>query len=667
MKKSLLAGLLCLIALAAALPSAAQNSISVNLLNPNIEDFPRISAYLDVHSMDGFVHGLQPGNITIIEDGQQLPVVSLEELNPGVQFVIAITPCYAFDVRDGQGISRYEYLIESMSRGGWEDAQNDLDDFSLAIAGGPEVTHTADSAELLAAMRSFDIPHGEVAPDLEVLSRAIDIAADPTPQPGMERVVLFITSPLLSEATAGVQSLAGRAIQLGVRLFIWLVAPLDYFPLPGATQMRTIAEQSNGSYFGFSGSEDVPTLESYLEPLRFIYSLTYESRAATSGNHQFSVDVSVQGTQASSNLQNYSVEVAPPNPIFISPPSRIERTYSTDEEVDPQTLTAEDLIPVEQALKVRIEFPDGYERELVRTVLLIDGNVAAENSAPPFDVFTWDLSTYHEDGQHLIQVEATDQLGLSGKSIERSVQITVPSTTQSILTTLSRQVYLIAVLLALLILAFLALGMILSGRVRPRLIGRPESPRRKEPLMPVKLLKSRSSLRELREHPVENAVEVRGKSAPLVERAMPRQTIWQRLSGLLSGSKPKASPKAFALLIPLSEDGHSTPLAPFQIIEDEIAIGRDAEQAALTLDEPAVEPVHTRLVREGDKLRVLDRNTTAGTWVNYERIPAQGVLLEHGDLLHIGRVGFRFELREPSHQPKIVVIPLDTPDDDHES
>jgi hypothetical protein len=661
MKNALLVGLLCLVALGTALPAAAQSTVTVRLLPPQTEDFPIITAYLDVHSADGgFIHGLQPGNVTITEDGQPLPVVALTELNPGVQFVIAITPGYTFDVRDGQGISRYEYLIESMSRGSWDDEQNGLDDFSLVIAGGLEVVHTDDSAELLAAMRTFEPPHGETAPNLDVLSRAIDIATDPPPQPGMESAVLFITSPLLSDATTGLQSLAGRANQLGVRLFIWLVAPQDYFPLPGATQLRTLAEQSNGSYFAFSGNEDVPTLESYLEPLRYIYSLTYESRAASSGNHQFIVDVFVEGTQVSTSPQNFTLVVEPPEPILVSPPSQIERTYTTDEQVDPQTLTAEDLAPDEQALKVRIEFPDGYERQLERTVLMVDGLVADENLAPPFEEFTWDLSAYNQSGPHLIQVEAIDQLGLSGKSIEKTVHITVPTTTQNILTVLSRQVYLIAVLLALLLLAFLALGLVLSGRVRPRLIGRPESPRRREPFMPVKLLKSKGSMQASSTEPAD--VGQAGASPP-VERMAPRQTIWQRLSRHLIRSRREDSPKAYASLIPLGEDQQLVLPAPFQIVADQIAIGCDPNQTALTLDEPALEPVHTRLVREGEKLRVLDGNTTAGTWVNYERIPPQGVLLEHGDLLHIGRVGFRFALREPGHQPKPVVIPLDTPDD----
>jgi hypothetical protein len=659
MKKTLQVGLLCLIVLALAQPTAAQTAITVRLYPPNTDLFPLISTYLDVHSAEqGFVHGLQPEDVTVIEDGQALPVGELTEIKPGVQFVIAVTPGQTFDVRDAQGISRYEYLLESMRSAGWDEGEEGSDDFSLVIAGGPEIVHSAGSTELLDAMRTFEPPHGEITPDLEVLSRAIDIAADPTSQAGTERAVLFITPPLLSGLTAGLQSLAGQANQLGVRLFIWLVAPSDYFPLPGATQLRMLAEENGGSYFAFSGVEEVPEMESYLEPLRYIYNLTYESRAVTSGVHQLAVEVSTPDFQISTSPQNFSLVVAPPNPIFVSPPSQIERTYSTEEDIDPQALTASDLIPTEQPLKVRIEFPDGYERTLVRTVLYIDGTDASENTSPPFDEFTWDLSAYSESGRHVIQVEATDQLGLSGRSIEKTVQIDVPTPTQNIMTTISRQAYLIGALVGLLLLALLGLGLVLSGRVQPRQIGRPKSPRRKGPLLPVNILKRKGGLREPSSA---TATVSEDRTVPPAQAPAQRRPFWEHWFRRFTRAPREQAPQAFAFLTPLAEAEQPILPAPFQIVEDRVAIGSDPDQAAFTLDEPAVEPLHTHLVREGETIRVLDAGTTAGTWVNYERIPSEGVLLEHGDLLHVGRVGFRFALREPPHIRKPVVIPLDTP------
>jgi pSer/pThr/pTyr-binding forkhead associated (FHA) protein len=37
-----------------------------------------------------------------------------------------------------------------------------------------------------------------------------------------------------------------------------------------------------------------------------------------------------------------------------------------------------------------------------------------------------------------------------------------------------------------------------------------------------------------------------------------------------------------------------------------------------------------------------------GTWVNYTPVSQEGVNVEDGDLIHIGRVGFRFRVRQSS-------------------
>ena len=45
-----------------------------------------------------------------------------------------------------------------------------------------------------------------------------------------------------------------------------------------------------------------------------------------------------------------------------------------------------------QPLEIIVEFPDGHPRPLVRTTLYVDGQIAAENTAEPFNAFTWDLT-----------------------------------------------------------------------------------------------------------------------------------------------------------------------------------------------------------------------------------------------------------------------------------
>jgi hypothetical protein len=50
-----------------------------------------------------------------------------------------------------------------------------------------------------------------------------------------------------------------------------------------------------------------------------------------------------------------------------------------------------------------------------------------------------------------------------------------------------------------------------------------------------------------------------------------------------------------------------------------------------------------------------DEHTIAGTWINYSLVPKDGVKIEHGDLIHFGRNGFRFTYIEPKYVPRLVI------------
>ncbi|MCK5054197.1 MAG: FHA domain-containing protein, partial [Anaerolineales bacterium] len=45
-----------------------------------------------------------------------------------------------------------------------------------------------------------------------------------------------------------------------------------------------------------------------------------------------------------------------------------------------------------------------------------------------------------------------------------------------------------------------------------------------------------------------------------------------------------------------------------------------------------------------------DQGSIAGTWVNYEEIPKEGVLLTDGDRVHFGRAFYQFVRPNASHQ-----------------
>ena len=55
----------------------------------------------------------------------------------------------------------------------------------------------------------------------------------------------------------------------------------------------------------------------------------------------------------------------------------------------------------------------------------------------------------------------------------------------------------------------------------------------------------------------------------------------------------------------------------------------------------------------------MDEGSIAGTWINYTPVSRNGADLEHGDIIHIGRTGFRFTIRQPKtvRRPVITLLP----------
>jgi hypothetical protein len=57
--------------------------------------------------------------------------------------------------------------------------------------------------------------------------------------------------------------------------------------------------------------------------------------------------------------------------------------------------------------------------------------------------------------------------------------------------------------------------------------------------------------------------------------------------------------------------------------------------------------------------------SSAGTWINYTPVSGEGACLEHGDLIHIGRVGFRFSLQKSGRSRKTVIVQKISPQETH--
>jgi hypothetical protein len=248
--------------------------------------------------------------------------------------------------------------------------------------------------------------------------------------------VLILTPPPDRAGTAALQSIISLAKQEHIRVYVWMVSSPAYFTTGGAAQLVELAEQTGGQFFAYSGDENIPDIESYLEPLRYIYSINYKSRIVSGNTHQITAHIETEGLDLTTEPQSFDFNILPPNPIFVSPPLNIFRADKTP--IGDALTEKMNYTPTEQSVEILIEFPDGRARPLARTTLYVDGSIAAENTAPPFDKFTWRLEDYTSSGTHLLQVEALDSLGLSGVSIETTVQVTVQQTPQSVAATIAK-------------------------------------------------------------------------------------------------------------------------------------------------------------------------------------------------------------------------------------
>jgi hypothetical protein len=606
----------------------AQASAQVELYPPDASGFPTITALMDVFDGRGvFATGLAPESVTVMEDGQPRPVTALDEMPVPAQITVAVNPGPALDARDAQGLARFQRAVQVL--GGWAQTRpaDAWDDLSLVSIAGPVISH-APPADFLASLNAFNSDFRNTTPNLQSLSIAIDTVSAQTRLNGMKRAILFIT-PHMEDANieSVIQPLVQRALENHVRVFVWLIDADQYFLTTSAAAFNNLAIQTGGSLFAFSGAEVFPDPETYFAPLRSTYVLQYASQLSTTGEHSLSVEVqSPEGRLVSIN-QAFTVDIQPPNPILVQPPLQITRQAPPE---DP--FNTEILLPEQQPVEIIVEFTDGHPRPLVRTTLYVDGQIADENTAEPFDEFTWDLTGYSLSGEHHLIVEAVDVLGLNKTSTAIPVTLTVvqpPRGLAAFLAKYRQPITIGAVSLAGLALLFV----LLTGRLRI-------------PSLRAQQAAHRASADPLTQ-PVAIPLEETAPTAIKTRRTAPRK------KAAPAQSKVVNAPASF---VQLNADGQPATANPLPLAEYEITFGTDPVQATLVLDHPSISSLHARLKQTQDEGFVLsDAGSVAGTWVNYESIPPEGHRLEHGDVVNFGQLTYRFQLRAPIpvSEPKV--------------
>ncbi len=373
-----------------------QSEYRAELFKPDISQFPSISTHLAVYQPDGgFVHGLDRESVFVLEDGASLRVESIQEVRIGMQISVVINAGPGFANRNSKGISRFDSMKEYLNAWAEDQKEIGIDDLSLFTNNGIRQTHLTNSQAWLTAFATYQPDLKKSVPGLEDLGAAIQNAQD-TSDPGqIHKAIFFVTALPGKEMTETVMGdLIDRAIQADTRVFIWMLSSKSDFDSPESGFLRTIAEKTGGQFHAFSGSETFPEAKTILEPLRFLYQLSYQSNVQKGGQHNLAVRINLQDTTVSSTPATFKIDLLPVNPIFVGIPASIQRTVSSQNSDSPQNL-----VPTELLVEFLVEYPDQLERDLAEASLWVDGEKVATNTAPPFTRFVWDLSEYTDFSQ----------------------------------------------------------------------------------------------------------------------------------------------------------------------------------------------------------------------------------------------------------------------------
>lgn len=571
---------------------------------PSTTTFPQLTVFYEIHDPAGaFVSGLTAKQVTAVEDGKILPIDNLQEFRIGIQFSVVINADSGFSIRNGVGVTRYDTAMAEVQK--WAEAEREIatDDLSLVSNDAILISHAQEISPWLTTLASYKPDFKKVTPNLQGISKAIDLAGETDPASQIKHSILWVTAPLSQDMVGAIPGLIERAKTNNTSVHIWMISPSSQFNTPAANVLSDFAARTGGSYFAFSGTEPFPSITKLLEPLRSLYQITYSSGITAGGSHTLAINVKLAEKNITTLPVPFTLQVEPPNPIFVGLSSTLVRTAPQD-----APNPAEALIPNTLPVEILVEFPDQHPRGLSHSALYVDDVMVTENNRAPFEQFKWDLTKYTKDGDHRLRAEITDQLGMTKSTIDVPVKITVIIPRTDLWTRFSRNGGMIAILIAILAMGILA-GVVLTtwrGR-RPAV------------------------LRKAANQPQKDS----GKPANAVR-------------GLRIDKRKLVTPMPEAQLLRLDDNNQPATARPIILTESETSFGSDVSLADVVIDSPSVANLHATIQRGEDGIYYLrDMGSTAGTWLNFTPLSNQPIPLEHGDCIHFGQVPYRFVLAKP--------------------
>lgn len=619
-------------------PTQAQVGAAATISIIDSSNFPDIRAYVAVQRSDKTgVPNLSKTDFQLLENGNVVPITEVVPEDIGLQIAVVIDSTKVFASQDASANKLINLVRDTVTNFAIGDKaknirplmKDGLDTLSVFATEGVVIQSSNIGGEINNALVAYQSKFQDQTQVSALMRQAIDaIKVDPPGRVPRKHIVL-ISNGLQA---ANYQDITDTLTKSGVRgsllvHTIWVSYDGNGGKLtPEAENLQRLSNATGGLFRQLYFANFATATQGLWETIasqRPQYRFTYRSRVTQSGQQSLQVILNFDGT-VKSEPTPFSVTVLPPTVTFSLPDVPADRpeiirkapsTFSTD------TAAFE---PREQKVLVQIKHPDNTKRNIAKVRLLIDGTIVEEKTSPPFDAFSWNISKYGQTSAHTVQVVVIDELGLEAKSDIENILITVELP------------FVGNVAPWMLLIALIGLG----GLTFVALIA-----------TVIVYLRRPTTITNV----VSEAVSDAGRRVKeITEPFIPTP-----------GRSLSKTGKAYLEVV----EGFDEPKPPIELVGDNLKLGRDETLVQIVLNDRSVSRLHARITEESDGIFMIhDEGSTSGTWVNYAQVPLAGQRVSHGDVINLGRIQLRFNIRtSPSHptpppRPKPAAVPAAAPE-----
>ena len=611
--------------------------------------FPSISVNVIVSDdTRGRVEGLAEGDLSVLEDGEGMPF-TLDEVEVGIQVVFVLDASASTRQRGATGYTRLEEGKQIITTFAETQMAEGLD---LVAVLAPESSTTfqkvaplPDDPNDFTMFRNtvrdgtylYELPANiDNTPLNDMVAGALNILEND--ESGYHQAVVVISDGVDVISDREVADTVNKANQLNIPIHTVIFGPSSNWGGQAESNMKRLSLDSHGMHLQLSseGSSPDPLDEligQSMAPLydnltgqRTQYQLSFNSAIFSPGRHEIEVRV---GSKLSRS--GFSINLRPPQVSITQPAVGDVITRATD---DPN-LAVTDIEPRTQVISFEVSWPDGYARELAAVDLLVDGVAVRDTCVPPCDQVTWNIAQL-VPGSHSLRIRVRDQQGMQAESDEVPINIDIitptpipptptpkptPAPTPTPVPSCEEQYTGIDRVLRCNqdLIPYVSLGVALVALVIVIIVVR------RPPQVVTTAVK-----------------KVKEMTEPF----------------FLQKDQVRGTREAKAMLVVLEgDDSHREPI---DIISENTRLGRDEALAQVVLNDRSVSRLHARITEEETGRFVLyDEGSTSGSYVNYEPVGIKGQLLQHDDIVNLGRVKLQFKVKARLvHDDTIAMKPI---------